>query len=133
LVIPALRRRPYKTRTLIREFEPAAVGSPETTPLWNVHAGERVIAARYKMLRNAAGATSSTFTLGDGADPDGYLTAVDTEVGTEGTSTGAFFTAAGEGKLYTTNGTIDAVYAIGTPGATAPRVMFSVLIRKETP
>lgn len=118
----------FRTRT----WTPAAVGTDETTALFQVKKRERVLWAEAELLVAADAATDSTQTLGDGTDPDGYVTSanLDLETGTVGTTidgTGAMLDASG--KLYTADDTVDVVYGHGTtPGATAPVVRYTIAV-----
>jgi hypothetical protein len=121
-----------------RYFSPAAVGSNETTPLFPVNKGERVVWASHNPFVNAAAATASTMTLGDGSDVDGFISTTDLDletsvVGTPIGGTGAYLANSG-GKLYGADDTVDVVYtASGTPGAVVPRVLFVIIVAREQP
>ena len=122
--------------TLRRSFSPADRTVNETTALFDVPRGARVVWASAEKNVLAAAGTSSTMTLGDGADPDGYIATaeLDLETGAAGDlvdGAGAYLDASG-GKLYTSRDTVDVVYtASGTPGATVPRVTFAVGLVRE--
>jgi len=108
-------------------FEPAAVGANETKALLQVKKGDRVLFCHAEKQVLAAAATDTTVTLGDTGDPDGLITAIDTETGAVGdllNGAGAYMI--GGGKLFIANGTIDAVYAGTTYGATKPRIKFHI-------
>ena len=124
-------------KILRKTFQPAAVGSDETKALFSVKKGERVLWASAMPEIAAAGSTDTTMTLGDGADTDGFITAIDLEAMTAGTpvahtAAGAFFNSSG-GKIYTVDDTIDVVYAGTTYGATNPKVTFMVAIVRDFP
>ncbi len=106
-----------------KDFQPAAVGSGETTALFAVDRGERVISASILSLIAAAGGSTSTFDVGDTADADGYIAAFDCETAAQTMTAGAGALLANSGgKLYTTDGTVDIVYTPGGgPGATNPK------------
>lgn len=122
-----------------RDWSPAAVGSNETTALFPVRAGTRVIAASAEPLTNAAGSTTSTASLGDGTSVSGYITSgsgsgnLDLELSTVGTKvqgTGALLLAS-LGTLYTTDDTVDVTYTANTAGATTPKVRFCIYTLRE--
>lgn len=118
-----------------REFQPAAVGTGETKALFTIKAGYRVVWASGRAQIAAAASTDTTFTLGDGTDPDGLITAVDLEATAAGTlvdGEGAFLSNSG-GKLYTVDDTVDVVYAGTTFGATNPKMKFKIAIVREWP
>lgn len=122
-------------RLMTKSFQPAAVGANETKALFQIEKGERVLWASAMPLVAAAAATDTTMTLGDGADPDGLVTAIDLEAMTPGTpqdGEGAYLASSG-GKLYTADDTVDVVYAGTTYGATNPKVSFTVAIAREYP
>lgn len=120
----------------IREkvYQPAAVGSGETTAVIAVNPGERVVFASAKPLTAAAASSETTICLGDGTNDDGFIAAYDTEASAVGTlidgGTAAYFANSG-GKLYTEADTIDAKYTVVTPGATNPKVHFRVGVIQE--
>jgi hypothetical protein len=114
-------------------FQPAAVGTTETTQLFAVKKGERVIHASFEWLISAAGSTDSTMELGDGSDTDGFVAATDTEqtAGDLTNGAGAYFATSG-GKLYNVDDTVDIKYTNnGTPGATNPKVRVRITIARE--
>lgn len=119
------------TRRMSRIFTPAAVGSDETVPLFELDKGERVWSAGCRLLTAAAAGTDSTVTLGDGDDVDGYISATDLDVetatiGAPIAGSGAYLATSG-GKVYSARSSVDADYvAGGTPGAVKPRVEFIV-------
>ena len=122
--------------TLRRSFTPTDRTVNETTALFDVPRGARVVWASAEKNVLAAAGTGSTMTLGDGVDPDGYVTSTELDLGT-GTRDdlidggGAYFDSSG-GKLYSTPDTVDVVYtASGTPGATTPRVTFAIALARE--
>lgn len=120
-------------RILSKTFQPAAVGAGETTPLFQIKKGERVLWASAIALTAAAASTDTTFTLGDGVDPDGYIAAVDLEATTAGThvaGAGALLANSG-GKYYTGDDTVDAVYAGTTFGATNPKMRFTIAVARD--
>jgi hypothetical protein len=126
-----------KIDTVRKTWTPAAVATPETTALFNVKKGDRVLWAEADLLTAAAASTDCTQELGDGTDTDGFVTAanLDLETGTVGTTvqgTGALLIASG-GKLYTVADTIDVKYTTPTtPGAVAPVVLYTVHILRGT-
>jgi hypothetical protein len=118
------------------DWSPAAVGANETTPLFSLRAGARVLAAWCRVLTAWAGATTPTFTLGDGADPDGYITDANANEEAAGAydGTGAFIATPNQGKLYTADDTVDVDYVAGaTPGATLGKVRFYILVLQGDP
>ena len=122
-----------------RNFQPAAVGSAETTTIYTAAKGQRVIAASMKLLTAAAASTSCTIEVGDAADTDGYVKGSDLDLETATVAsivagTGDYFgTTYKAGKLYTASTAITAKYVIGTPGATNPKVQISLVIVREFP
>lgn len=117
------------------DWSPADVGSAETTALFSIKAGTRVIGASAELLTAAAASTTSTQELGDGTDTDGFVTSanLDMETATVGQvaqGTGALLLAS-LGKLYTVDDTVDVKYVIGTPGATNPRVRYRIYTIRE--
>lgn len=121
-----------KTWTESRIFQAAAVGADETTPLFHVKAGEAVIAAYYMVLTAAAASSAITIALGDGDGTDSYIGAFDPETATIAAGAGAYLAASG-GKLYAADDTIDVVYDQTTPGATNPKVRFTIVKRQVFP
>ena len=128
-------------------FQPAAVGSNETTPIFAVKAGQRVMALWIQvMIAGESGVATSTIEIGDGTNIDGYLDNADINTITGmsdnyATTDGATYPAGtildgnGEflvghatsgwgtsGKLYTVDDTVDAVYTANTAGATNPKI-----------
>lgn len=122
-------------RTITREFQPTAVGSNETTAVFSVQAGERIVWASCLPITAAAAATTSTITLGDGSDVDGYITTTDYDpeaaaLGVPIPGTGAYLANSG-GKLYTVDDTIDAVYTANGATGARPKVRFLIALMKE--
>lgn len=116
-------------------FIPAAIGSDETKAVFTMRPGERVLFSSSKLLQAADASTTSTVTLGDGVDPDGFIKATDLDLETAtirvlAQGTGAYLDVGG-GKLYTVADTIDVVYANGTEGATLPIVEFRIAVYRE--
>jgi hypothetical protein len=101
-------------------FQPAAVGTAETTGILTVKKGDRIISVDARKTRLAAGSTTSTISIGDGGDVDRFIAVTDTETG----SVEDYINPV-SGVLpytYNANDTIDANYIIGgTPGATNPQ------------
>jgi len=111
-------------------WEPAAVGSDETVALFGVKKGERVVMQGHRLLVAAAVGTSSTVTLGDGDDPDGYQTAAQLDietatVGAPASGAGAYLAPSG-GKVYAASDTVDAVYTASGATGTKPRVEYVI-------
>ena len=125
-------------RRIEKYWSPVAVGSNETTPLFFVNKGERVLWVSFNPFVNAGAATLSTATLGDGSDVDGYISITDLDletsvIGTPIAGTGAYLATSG-GKLYGADDTVDLVYtASGTPGTAVPRVLFVIVVAREQP
>jgi hypothetical protein len=123
-------------QTIKRVFSPADRTVNETRALFEIPRGSRVVWAGDEKNVLASAGSTSTMTLGDGADPDGYVTTanLDLETGSAGdlgSGTGAYLTTAG-GKLYTADDTIDVDYvASGTPGSVTPRVTFAIGLVRE--
>ena len=117
-----------------RVFTPVDRTVTETKALFSVQRGHRVLWASVEKNTLAAASTTSTMTLGDGADVDGYVAAeLDLETGAVGdlvAGDGAYLDASG-GKLYTVADTVDVVYTAGTPGAVTPRVTFAIGLIRE--
>lgn len=121
------------------DWSPAVVGTDETTAVFSVKAGTRVIAASAEPLTNAAGSTTSTASLGDGTSVSGFITSgsgsgnLDLELSTAGVKvqgTGALLLAS-LGKLYTVDDTVDVTYTANTAGATNPKVRFCIYTLRE--
>lgn len=109
-------------------FQPAAVGDAETKALFTMRPGERVIFSSARMEIAAAASSESTVSLGDGSGTASLIGAIDTEANAAGTiinGQGAYLNQSG-GKLYTAADTVDAVYAVVTPGATNPKITFCI-------
>ena len=121
-----------KTWKLTREWSPVAVGTGETTPLFNVAPGVRVVSASYRVLIASAAASVVTVSLGDGTDVAGFIAAFDPETATVAAGGGTFLANSG-GKLYGAADTIDVVYAVTTAGVTNPKVQFTVTFVREWP
>lgn len=125
-----------EVRVLKDTFSPTAAGVAQTTALFTVHKGERVVWASARKDTLAAGSTTSTLSLGDGADVDGYIAVTDTETGSVGTlvpGEGAYLATSG-GKLYLADDTIDIDYIPGaTPGVVAPKWSIRVGLIREWP
>lgn len=128
-----------RLQQLYIDWSPAAVGTDETTALFAIKAGTRVVAASAEPLTNAAGSTTSTASLGDGTSVSGYITSgsgsgnLDLELSTVGVKvqgTGALLLAS-LGKLYTVDDTVDVVYTKNTQGATNPKVRFCIYTLRE--
>lgn len=126
-----------------KDFQPAAVGTTETTAVFSVRAGERVLWASAKPLIAAAASTNCTMDLGDGDDTDGYIVGAtsgtagtfDLETATVGIAiagAGALLANSG-GKLYLADDTVDVVYTHATNGATNPKVRFRIAVVNEGP
>ena len=119
-----------------KKFSPADRTANETTALFDVPKGSRVVWASCRKLRLAEAGSTSTMTLGDGADPDGFIASaqLDPETGTIGDlvdGQGAYFVTSG-GKLYLVDDKVDVDYvASGTPGAVAPVVLFQIGVARE--
>ena len=121
------------TRVVERDFQPAAIGTTQTKALFAVKAGERCIAASLKtQKRSQTGVATSTFAVGDGADPDGYMAASNTDqaAGTLVDGAGALFANSG-GKLYLADDTIDMTYAKATAGNVNPKCRVRAVLRRE--
>lgn len=116
-----------------RQWSAGAVGVGETTPIFAVAKGERVLAAGCRITTAWAGGSTATITLGDTTDPDGLLPTADvteTTAGVYDSATGALL--AGNGKLYAADDTVDVVYTPGaTPGATNGVVVFWIAVVSE--
>jgi hypothetical protein len=121
-----------KTWTESRVWTPVDIDADETTPLFNVAAGEAVIAAYYLVLTAAAASTAMTVGLGDGDGTTSYIAAFDPETATSAAGAGAYLAASG-GKLYAADDTIDVIYAQTTEGAVAPKVRFTIVKRQVFP
>lgn len=123
-----------KQWTVSKIYSPNAVGVAETPSILSVKKGWRVLSAQAVPLIAAAAGTTSTISLGDAAGVASLMAVIDTETMTPGTpidSVAAAMANAG-GKLYTADDTIKADYIIGaTPGATNPKVRFTISIRDE--
>ena len=122
-------------RRLVRSFTPSDRAQSETTPLYQVQAGERVLWASLRIVtRSETGVATSTFDVGDGSDPDGYIAAVNSDQagGTIVAGNGAYTNQAG-GKLYTAGDTVDVVYTPNTGGATTPTCKIHIAVARDWP
>lgn len=121
-----------------RNFQPAAVGTTETTAIYSVAKGTRVVSVSVKGITAAASSTNSTIQVGDGDDTDGFVKTTDYDlenaVATIKPGTGAYVDSTQTGKLYESADTVDVVYTINsTPGATTPKVQVALVIIREFP
>ncbi len=111
-------------------YQPGAVGVAETKDIISLKRGDRVKSVMIEKQVPAAGATTSTISVGILGNLTGFLGATDTE-GTAGDlvdAAGGLLANSG-GYLFTADGTIKADYVIGaTPGATNPRVRIVVIV-----
>ena len=112
--------------TTSKVFQPAAVGTDETTPLFPIKAGQTVLQVQVIPMIAAAGSTNSTMEIGDGTDPDGYIVAT-TDYDPEASVVGTLINGSGAylavfGKFYAADDTIDVVYTKNTAGATNPKI-----------
>ena len=117
------------------EFQAAAVGGGETTPLFQLKAGARVIAAWARVITAWAGGSTPIATLGDGTGVTGLITDADMDERTAGlyNGTGAFLANAG-GRFYLVDDAVDVVYTPGgTPGATNGKIRFGILVLQSEP
>jgi hypothetical protein len=90
------------------DFKATPAASSAVVPVLDVPAGTFVLRAGYTLVTAEGGTAAGT--LGDGADPDGFIAAVDLNAaaGTKIISAGATVGFA-LGKFYTTADTIDLV------------------------
>ena len=100
----------------IAAYKGSAVATSDVAQLVSIPAGSLVLNVAYKVI-TAEGATC-TFSIGDGADVDGYGAAVNGNTTTDScsfncTSSPAF----GVGKYYSAADTIDVLLASGTAAA----------------
>lgn len=77
-------------------------------PVLPVNQGEQVIDILCKVISPTTTATPDNFTLGDGDDPNGYITAIDSD------ATANTIVVADGALLFTTTGTTPSVTAKGT-------------------
>lgn len=123
-----------RLRQLQADWTPAAVGSNETTALFTVRAGERVVAASAECLTSAQASTTSTQELGDGTDTDGFITTANFDIentaGTIAQGTGALLLAS-LGKLYTADDTVDVKYVANSATGTKPVVRYRIWTLRE--
>ena len=118
------------------EWQAAAVGGAETQALFSLKAGARVLAAWCRVIIAWGGASTPTFTLGDGADVDGFITDANAneEVAGPYDGTGAYLATPNQGKLYLVDDTVDVDYIVGgTPGAVNGKVRFYILVLQSEP
>ena len=126
----------YRIRPVTKIFEPAAVGSSETTALFTVKAGQRVLWATVKPIRAAAGSTNSTIEIGDDGDTDRFVKATtdyDPEASAVGTlisGTGAGLANSG-GYLYTADNTVDVVYTASGASGALPKLKVTLMIADD--
>lgn len=120
-----------------RNFQPAAVGSNETTTIYSPPKGTRVIACSIRGITAAASSTTSTITVGDSNDPDGFAVSGDYDLenaaATIVSGTGAYISNTAGGRLYTSAGAVQVVYTANTAGATNPKVQIALVIIREFP
>lgn len=125
-------------RTVEVRFTPADRTQAETTALWQVEAGERVLFVSVKKLILGSASSTGTLDVGDGDDADGYAAGIALGSGTagdlaDGRGTYAQLEAA-KGKLYNATDTVDAVYTPGaTPGTVTPVVAVRLTLYREWP
>ncbi len=120
----------------VRYFQPAAVGSNETTALIQVRKGERVLWASLQRLVLSAGGSTPILVIGDGDDTDAFMPTVTLADGAANDFVDGRGTYAGleaiHGKLYNALDTVDVTYtAGGTPGATNPKVRINIVTVME--
>lgn len=127
---------PYQNREVRRgSWTPVAVGSAETKTLMTLKKGWRVVSGSVRCRVPAAGATTSTVSLGVTGTVTGILAATDTEqaVGALVNGQGALLNQA-NGYLATADISVVLDYVIGaTPGATVPVFDYVLVIEKEWP
>lgn len=109
------------------EFQPAAVGTAETTPLLSVRKGDVLLYAYMVSSILAGAATTSTISLGLTGSLAKYVGATDTETGAVGDIVAGV--TANYPEVFTADGAIRADYVIGaTPGTINPKVRFTIAI-----
>lgn len=116
-----------KVEVKTAEFQPAAVGTAETTALFSVRKGDVLLYAYMVRSILAAATTTSTISLGLTGSVAKYVAATDTESGAVGDIVAGV--TANYPEVFTADDTIDADYIIGaTPGTTNPKVRFTIVI-----
>ncbi|MDE2096666.1 MAG: hypothetical protein KGL39_05410 [Patescibacteria group bacterium] len=118
-------------------YSPAAVGTGETHHLLTIKKGDRILWGDVLVRVSAAAGSSTTIALqlssGAGGAAGGLLAATST-IQTAGaiiTLNGSDLAASG-GIIATADGTLDAVYAVTTAGATDPVWEITVaIVRRE--
>ncbi len=121
-----------KQWTQTRVYQPVDVTQGETVDLWFVKKGWRVLSVTVMPLVAAGAGTTSTIALRDALSFE-LMAPLDTETMTPGVGidSGPFLGVL-PSKYYNADNSIRAVYATGaTPGATKPKVRYSITLRDE--
>ena len=115
-----------------REWSPAAKATTETTPIFHVKSGWRLLAASVRVITPLKAGSTGTLVVGDGGDTDRFITAAVVTETTAGIydGGGAGFTPGG-GYLYTTEDAIDVVYTADPTETDVMRCKFTMTYRKE--
>ncbi len=126
-----------KAKIFTREvtFQPAAVGTAETTALLTLLKGQRILSVQIIPLIAAAASTNTTISLGPTGTVAGLSPAYDTETAVVGTpidgGSASLLTNSG-GYLALADVLIKADYINGgTPGAVNPKCKFRITIQDE--
>lgn len=93
----------------IVDFQALGAASTDTVKALDIPAGTFVIAAGAEVLTPANSATSATLDLGDSADTDRYLAAVNLKSSAGTVLMPSTEASVGVGRVYTSASTIDAV------------------------
>jgi hypothetical protein len=90
-------------------FKPTAYATDEVRKVMGVRRGTWVLGVALRV--GVAFNGTVTISIGDGDDPDGFMTTAQAAIGSTGLKAGwgAYFSAA-NGKLYTTTDTVDITY-----------------------
>lgn len=107
-----------------RSYKPSGAG---TTQLFTIPAGTAVVGCWVRVDVARVGGTSVT--IGDGSDVDGYATETELATTATGYKAGAgAYLAAGSGKVYASDDTVDAVLT-GSPSTNPEIKVFLGILR----
>lgn len=131
----------FNEKTYVKKWTPAVIGTDETTAIMSVKKGWAVTRVYARWIQSSeAGVATSTVTLGDEVDPDGYLTATNNAnadrdimgANVDRVAGDGAYLAASAGKIYDVDDTIDVVYANLTEGAIKPIIEFTIVYARVT-
>lgn len=124
-----------RIRVRSKTWTAVSATADETTALFNVKKGERVLWASAIPLVSTTAASVGTVALGDGTSTAGYLAAFTptqaaNPVGTAVSTQGALLASSG-GKLYTVDDTVDVLWDYTSGGSAIPSVKFTIATVRE--